>query len=738
MKMYISRIKIQNFKKFADLELEFARGINVVLGDNEAGKSTLSRAIIEILFTDPTTRSKAFFEEIYPWNGEKNVYLEADLVSDGVTYRLSKDFGKGEAHFINLETEKTLENMAEIDLALERIMGVNSRQIFSATAFVRQADVAAIETTDDFISAIHQVAATTGAKVNVQKIIRDLESELSKLRVGLDRPAKNPGQLKLEQSNIESIVMELSEKKLEWEKVNHASALQKSSFSKLDEINNNIDEINQLLENNRTLKEATKKINDLDLLIVGMEEELKNVRDLSTTRDQVKIELGGYQIFAKENLEEVTRKISQLSESKKLINLELQKFRKERQERKVKKTILVPENLNLTVPAIISLVLLVIGIFTTIIWNWLALVAAGGSALLIFAIYYFTRRGRFKEVVKIENQMTTEYDYLIVQLEEKLKLNAQLFLEILTKFNLADSEEFFTKKAEFLRMLAEYNELDAELKGLLGGRSYDDLNNKQLLLFKEKKEIGTNELTTAVKNSSLNSEEYLRKTRELDNLYLEKKKFEEENISSKVRVSDAHVEYDDILILEEKLEQAEKSLVYLQKKEMIIEITIRNLQEAMEKTAKSANKQVAATVEKYLQNLTAGHYKNARLSSTLAVEVFSDQKNDWIDPIKYLSKGTVDQIYFLCRLAFLKMILREKSVPLILDDPFVTFDSGRKQEIQKILQDYSKNGQVIIFSHDPIYEGWGKLINKLNRIVPTEIVSNEHKSTEMSTNSLPN
>ena len=39
--MALKKIKIKNFKIFEDFELEFSAGINILLGDNEVGKSTV-------------------------------------------------------------------------------------------------------------------------------------------------------------------------------------------------------------------------------------------------------------------------------------------------------------------------------------------------------------------------------------------------------------------------------------------------------------------------------------------------------------------------------------------------------------------------------------------------------------------------------------------------------------------------------------------------------------------------
>ncbi len=52
--MYISRIRIQNYRNFKDMEVDFNDGINVIIGHNNAGKSNLINALS--MFFDSNTK----------------------------------------------------------------------------------------------------------------------------------------------------------------------------------------------------------------------------------------------------------------------------------------------------------------------------------------------------------------------------------------------------------------------------------------------------------------------------------------------------------------------------------------------------------------------------------------------------------------------------------------------------------------------------------------------------------
>lgn len=72
----ITRLMLQNFKKFPELDLHFSADRNILVGDNESGKSTIllaldlvlsdSRHRVEALGVEsllPSQRSGAFREE---------------------------------------------------------------------------------------------------------------------------------------------------------------------------------------------------------------------------------------------------------------------------------------------------------------------------------------------------------------------------------------------------------------------------------------------------------------------------------------------------------------------------------------------------------------------------------------------------------------------------------------------------------------------------------------------------
>ena len=61
---YIEKIKISGFKKFKNYEIKFHKGINILIGENEAGKSTILETINVVLNQKYNNFDKYIIEEL--------------------------------------------------------------------------------------------------------------------------------------------------------------------------------------------------------------------------------------------------------------------------------------------------------------------------------------------------------------------------------------------------------------------------------------------------------------------------------------------------------------------------------------------------------------------------------------------------------------------------------------------------------------------------------------------------
>lgn len=75
-----------------------------------------------------------------------------------------------------------------------------------------------------------------------------------------------------------------------------------------------------------------------------------------------------------------------------------------------------------------------------------------------------------------------------------------------------------------------------------------------------------------------------------------------------------------------------------------------------------------------------------------------------------LSQGARDQLYLSLRLAICDLLSDGRNAPLILDDPFHNCDEERLDAIRQALLEFSRDRQVLLFTHRPDFAGWGEAI----------------------------
>ena len=63
IKLYVSKIRIQNFRCFNDVTIEFNQGLNVIIGENNSGKTAILEAM-KLVF-DRSNSEKPTFDDFY-------------------------------------------------------------------------------------------------------------------------------------------------------------------------------------------------------------------------------------------------------------------------------------------------------------------------------------------------------------------------------------------------------------------------------------------------------------------------------------------------------------------------------------------------------------------------------------------------------------------------------------------------------------------------------------------------
>lgn len=140
--MKLTRLQIDGFGRLAGHTIDFAPGLTIVYGENEAGKSTLARAILASLYGVGRKEERDAWR---PWSGARYATILQYTLADGETVEVQREYERdpkgvrvydrsGNDISANLSIGKTV-------APGERTLGI-SLDVFINTACVQQQNVA--------------------------------------------------------------------------------------------------------------------------------------------------------------------------------------------------------------------------------------------------------------------------------------------------------------------------------------------------------------------------------------------------------------------------------------------------------------------------------------------------------------------------------------------------------------------------------------------------------------------
>jgi uncharacterized protein YhaN len=130
----------------------------------------------------------------------------------------------------------------------------------------------------------------------------------------------------------------------------------------------------------------------------------------------------------------------------------------------------------------------------------------------------------------------------------------------------------------------------------------------------------------------------------------------------------------------------------------VLRKAINLLAEAVDEFSRSHLVKLNAEAGKMFGKITGGRYTKIKLDENMAPSIQVDGRR-WTH-VDHFSRGTVDAIYLALRMALAKVRDDGRSLPLMLDDPFVHLDQKRLAKTLNIVDLASADGQLILFSHN--------------------------------------
>ena len=74
--MRVRRLSLRDFRRYRSLDIDLAPGLTIIRGPNEAGKTTVQRAL-ELALTRRATSTAAELETLRPWGAPSEIRLGA-------------------------------------------------------------------------------------------------------------------------------------------------------------------------------------------------------------------------------------------------------------------------------------------------------------------------------------------------------------------------------------------------------------------------------------------------------------------------------------------------------------------------------------------------------------------------------------------------------------------------------------------------------------------------------------
>jgi DNA repair exonuclease SbcCD ATPase subunit len=697
--MLLRKVKLENFKRFKELEREFAPGINVVKGPlNEIGKSTLLDGILAALFENPKSTKKEL-ERYTTWGSNRRCNMVIEFEVQGGKYILEKDFDMKSMRLAAEDTGEEWYTPKEVAEKIRELLGTNSPTLFLTTSCIRQNDVTDILSGRKEIGESLEAIVTGGTEETVaSQVVDNLAKQISVLTKGLERLSKSPGPIARLNQQVDSLQKGLAQVKEEVARVEHQKVTLVEASHELDQMEVKLAEAGALLEKNKRRQQIEETIGKLEK---EYEKSDALVCDIGLLKKQIQDAESGLRAIEGfgdvQKVLEVKNRLLELEANRKNIGDDLPKRRHELETaeeyfKRNKLLAALTSKTGLIVGAVVS-----VAGFLGMLFNTASL-AAGiiGLVFLVGAMWGRSSLTQHKTQISDLQGRIGRMEKALTEIEEQER-------SILSQVNCSSVEEFRQKEKRYAELVEQKNTSQNQLVGKLGVQTLEQIDQerrKATRMLAEERE----KLTDDLKSTKLSPEEYVKLEKKVEDLGDEKKQLEFRKMECEVGINNAKFDPEDQAQMEERLDSLANALRREERRVRVYQLAEDFMSRARAETLVSANDILQAQIQKNFEIFTNGKYKKVIVGEgSMDSHIYSEEKGDWVRPDE-LSGGVIDEFYLACRLALVCLIYGETQPPLILDDPFANFDEPRLARTLEFLKHLSHEHQIIIFTLRDAYD----------------------------------
>lgn len=697
--MRINSISLRNYKKYEELDQEFSPGINVIKGPNESGKSTLVDAISTILFERAKSR-KEFIKNLATWGQQSLPTGRMDLEKEGKHYRILKDIN-GKKQSVSLIEEGKVKGSwtdeSNVDNIIEKLVGIGNKDLFESVSCVKQNEMNFSKNKNILAKSLQQVVTGVQTDSTALDALDKFDKKIGDMNKGRERLAKYPGiikELEDEITELDNQIIEIRETVTETESAKEDLIETEARLQKLEE---EVKMAEKLLELNKNYREITNKKDDLQGKLKELSIKIEIIKERQGNIDDLSRKISARSNISnaiQEGLDLQIQRINQAIEIQKKYRSQIQT----QESQALPSPKLIEQRKSRALPSItVALIGVVVGILLFFIQPFLGIIVVLGM-LSLSALIYFLKRERAP--VDVEKASITipppamDFDREINSLEHQSN-------NLLVKYGFSSINEMIRELSEYNRLIKRRDELNAEIRGALSGKTLEEINERKIEIAGEIA-IESQKIPPGTKEKILSPKEYsdLEMKTKADQETLENLRNHQRDLQAQLKSAGAGKE--DLYSLEEQKVELNEHLDREMERLEVLETAKGWLEIAKERTMQPAASLLEKELGKTIAKITSNKYNRISVDKdNLDISIIDDEREISIED---LSIGTIDQIYISARLGLHKIITGDKNPPLIFDEPFVNFDSQRHENIKRMLITISKENQILIFSHLDEYD----------------------------------
>ncbi|WP_335968880.1 SMC family ATPase [Fusobacterium polymorphum] len=255
--MIIKRVQLENYRSHSNTTVEFTKGVNLILGKNGRGKTSILEAISTVMF-NTKDRSGKETGKSYIKFGEKSSKVEIDFIAnDGREYNLKTEFFKTKPKKQTLKDMTGSEYDGDIQEKLEELCGIKK-------GFEETYENIVIAKQNEFIN-IFKDSGTTREKTFNKIFNTQIYKEMydSFLKEAIDK-------YKSEKENLDSKISSLKENMEDKEQITNFLKEEKEIEKDLQDKFKNINVVSKNLEN---------EIKEYEITEIELNNLIKNIKD---------------------------------------------------------------------------------------------------------------------------------------------------------------------------------------------------------------------------------------------------------------------------------------------------------------------------------------------------------------------------------------------------------------------------------------------------------------------------